>query len=92
PGHRASRESCEDRDSVFGRLHAVKAALLTLAGGPASARLHAADFSGLEVLRELAGRRFFRGIVLYTGREPVSFGRGLFALPMSALWMSAPAS
>jgi hypothetical protein len=34
----------------------------------------------------MAGRRFRRGIVLYTGAEIVPFGAGLFALPVEALW------
>lgn len=46
----------------------------------------AADFKGLRALAEVAGRRFRRGIVLYTGAEIVPFGAGLFALPAEALW------
>jgi len=29
---------------------------------------------------------FLRGIVLYTGDQPVPFGSNLYALPVSALW------
>lgn len=46
----------------------------------------AADFKGLRALAAAAGRRFRRGIVLYTGAEIVPFGAGLFALPVEALW------
>lgn len=46
------------------------------------------DFRGLRALAELCGERFRRGVVLYTGAEAVPFGRGLFALPVSALWQS----
>jgi predicted AAA+ superfamily ATPase len=46
----------------------------------------AADFKGLRALAQIAGRRFRRGIVLYTGGEIVPFGPGLFALPVEALW------
>lgn len=45
-----------------------------------------ADFKGLHALAGIAGERFHRGIVLYTGSEIVPFGAGLFALPVEALW------
>jgi predicted AAA+ superfamily ATPase len=51
-----------------------------------AATVTAADFKGLRALAEAAGRRFRRGIVLYTGTEVVPFGAGLFALPVEALW------
>ena len=44
------------------------------------------DFKGLRALAEIAGRRFRRGIVLYTGPEAVPFGANLHALPLAALW------
>ena len=46
----------------------------------------AADFKGLRALAGIAGQRFQRGIVLYTGSEIVPFGAGLFALPVEAVW------
>ena len=49
-----------------------------------------ADFKGLRVLADAAGRRFRRGIVLYTGPEPVPFGPKLHALPFGVLWRAAP--
>ncbi len=52
----------------------------------AAATIGSADFKGLEALREVAGKRFHRGVVLYTGRETLPFGADLWALPMSALW------
>lgn len=52
----------------------------------AAATVSRRDFSGLATLAEIAGRRFVRGIVLYTGGEAVSFGEHLVALPISALW------
>jgi hypothetical protein len=51
-----------------------------------AATVSAADFKGLHALAEIAGQRFQRGIVLYTGSEIVPFGAGLFALPVEALW------
>ena len=44
------------------------------------------DFRGLRALRELAGRRFVRGIVLHGGRETVGFDPTLVATPISSLW------
>jgi len=52
----------------------------------ASASVGPHDFAGLEALREEAGARFHRGLVLYTGAEPLPFGKGLVAVPLAALW------
>ncbi|MFQ5740443.1 MAG: ATP-binding protein, partial [Acidobacteriota bacterium] len=52
----------------------------------ASASVRAADFRGLETLREVARERFYRGVVLYAGREALPFGKRLHAIPISALW------
>jgi hypothetical protein len=41
---------------------------------------------GLELLRELAGERVRRGIVLYSGRQCVPLGKDLHALPIESLW------
>jgi predicted AAA+ superfamily ATPase len=51
-----------------------------------SATVSASDFTGLRVLAQASGKRFHRGIVLYTGREIVSFGSNLWAVPMEGLW------
>ncbi|MBI4541940.1 MAG: ATP-binding protein [Gemmatimonadetes bacterium] len=56
----------------------------------AAATVGVADLKGLEALREVAGKRFHRGIVLYTGRETLPFGSDLWALPVSALWQLGP--
>ncbi|MBL9172181.1 MAG: ATP-binding protein [Verrucomicrobiales bacterium] len=45
-----------------------------------------ADFKGLRHLREQTGRRFLRGILLYTGSASLAFEANLHALPVSALW------
>ncbi|MBI2156214.1 MAG: ATP-binding protein [Candidatus Rokubacteria bacterium] len=55
----------------------------------ASATPGAADFKSLALLAEVAGKRFHRGILLYTGTQAVPFGENLFALPVSALWRVA---
>jgi predicted AAA+ superfamily ATPase len=52
----------------------------------ASAMVVRKDFSGIDALSEDTGKRFVRGIVLYTGDEPVSFTENYLALPLSAIW------
>lgn len=44
------------------------------------------DFNGLRVLRDAAGKKFVRGVVLYDGGETVPFGPELFAAPIESLW------
>ncbi len=51
-----------------------------------AATVTGADFKGLHALAQAAGRRFRRGIVLYTGTEVVPFGPRLFAVPIDTLW------
>jgi len=52
----------------------------------ASATVTAADFKGLRKLKEAVSERFAAGVVLYDGEATVSFGEGLFAIPISRLW------
>lgn len=52
----------------------------------AAASLHARDFTGLKRLRRIAGERFGMGVLLYDGDHSTSFGDGLFAVPIGALW------
>lgn len=52
----------------------------------AGASFGAGDLAGLRRLRELAGKRFRRGVLLHTGYESVSLGDHLVALPIGALW------
>jgi predicted AAA+ superfamily ATPase len=52
----------------------------------AAATVGGAGLRALGALRDVAGTRFHRGIILYTGREALPFGSGLWALPVSALW------
>jgi hypothetical protein len=47
------------------------------------------DFRGLRKLREAAGDRFAAGVVVYDGEVTASFGDGLFAVPVRALWETA---
>ena len=43
---------------------------------------------GLEVLAEVAGPRFVRGVVLYSGETVVPYGSRLHAVPLSQIWSS----
>ena len=47
------------------------------------------DFKGLRHLKEKAGERFLRGVLLYAGAESVAFGPDLWAVPVGALWQVA---
>lgn len=52
-----------------------------------AASLQGSDFNGLRKLSELAGKKFKRGIVLYTGEQYLGgFGDNLQAVPISAVW------
>jgi len=44
------------------------------------------DFKDLKVLQDIAGDDFVGGIVLYTGKDVVPFGKKLLAVPMGVLW------
>ena len=52
----------------------------------AAASVGRRDFRGLKALTALAGDRFVRGVVLYTGAAVVPFGARLHALPVAQLW------
>lgn len=52
----------------------------------ASATVDPADLKGLHDLQETVGGNFHRGVLLYTGKEVIPFGKNLHALPVSALW------
>lgn len=51
----------------------------------ASASVTRNDLKHLRFLREQLGNRFFRGVVLYTGTESISFDENLEAVPLGAL-------
>lgn len=44
------------------------------------------DFKGIKIFQELTGSDFIGGIVLYSGKEAVPFGKNLWAVPFFALW------
>lgn len=52
----------------------------------AAVTLGANDFKGLRHLQETEPGRFRRGYVLYAGQEVVSFGAGLWAVPLGMWW------
>jgi hypothetical protein len=53
-----------------------------------SATVRPDDLRGLRRLAERVPDRWVRGIVLYLGRESVSFGKHLDVLPVAALWQT----
>ena len=52
----------------------------------AAATVSSSDFRGLRRLKEASGKRFAAGVVAYDGETSVSFGDGLYALPIRTLW------
>lgn len=52
----------------------------------AGATVTSADFRGLRKLKQIAGKSFVAGIVLYDGKTCGSFGEKLFAVPIRMLW------
>lgn len=52
----------------------------------AAATVNDADLRGLRKLRATTGERFAAGALLYNGDHCLSFGAGIYAVPLSALW------
>lgn len=52
----------------------------------AAATVTQADLRGLRRLQDASGKRFAGGVVLYEGEVSVSFGAGLYAVPLRSLW------
>jgi predicted AAA+ superfamily ATPase len=44
------------------------------------------DFKGIQALAELASKEFIGGVILYSGKEVVPFGKNLWAVPFYILW------
>lgn len=55
----------------------------------AAATVGKSDFTGLEALAEVAGRKFVRGVVLYLGDSVLPFGKDMWAVPISELWLGS---
>lgn len=43
-------------------------------------------FKGLRVLETDLGKKFKRGIVIYTGESCVPFDKNMFAVPVNGIW------
>jgi predicted AAA+ superfamily ATPase len=52
----------------------------------AAATLNANDTAGLHALAKEVGKKWVRGIVLYTGLDVIPFGSNLHGVPLQALW------
>jgi len=52
----------------------------------AGATLGGGDVRGLQAMASAVGKRWVRGVVLYTGTEVIPFAVNLHALPVSHLW------
>lgn len=52
----------------------------------AAASVNRRDFSGLERLQSLAGKRFIQGVLLYDGDHTLSFSDQMRAVPLQSLW------
>jgi uncharacterized protein len=52
----------------------------------AAASVTRRDFSGLDRLASVAGKRFVQGIILYDGDQVLSFAMNLRAAPLASVW------
>ncbi len=52
----------------------------------ASATVNIHDFKGIQMLAALTGEEFLGGVVLYSGKQAVPFGKNLWAVPFHILW------
>lgn len=52
----------------------------------ASETIRSDDFKHFDQLRTSTGNQFLHGIVLYSGKDVLPFGKDLWAMPITALW------
>ena len=52
----------------------------------AAEAVSASDFKGLYELKDIAGDKWTRGIILHSGKHTVPFQKDMHAVPLSALW------
>lgn len=52
----------------------------------AAATVNDADLRGMRKLKAATGKRFAAGALLYNGERCLSFGPGIYAVPLAALW------
>lgn len=57
-----------------------------------SSTVNSSDFKGLLEIKERMGKYFLKGIILYTGQNTVAFADNLYAVPLSVLWLTTPAT
>ncbi len=79
------REGAREIDVIIERANGEIIAIEVKAG----ATVRSGDFRGLTHLRGELGSRLACGVVLYTGERTLPFGKGLWALPLEALWAHA---
>ena len=53
----------------------------------ATKKLKSSDFKAMHRLKESAGDRFKRGVILYLGEQVLPFGPDMVAVPISNLWL-----
>jgi hypothetical protein len=51
-----------------------------------SESVNAQDFKGINALAEFIPKEFIGGVVLYSGKQVVPFGKNLWAVPLHILW------
>jgi len=52
----------------------------------AGATLGGRDIRGLQAMANAVGKRWVRGVVLYTGTEVIPYAANLHGLPLPLLW------
>jgi predicted AAA+ superfamily ATPase len=82
--HFRDREGCEVDLVLEWGVRAVVGVEVKLA-----ASVQPRDFRGLRRLAEACGARFRGGVVFHDGEHLLSFGQGLYAVPLAALWNPA---
>lgn len=75
-----------DKDGVEVDIVAERGAQVAGIEVKASSTVTVGDFAGLRKLKHAVGKRFAGGAVLYDGESSASFGDGLNAVPIRALW------
>ena len=52
----------------------------------ASSKVDSAMFKHMKTFADEVGEKFMRGIIFYTGNDPIPFSKNLIALPVEVLW------
>ncbi len=51
-----------------------------------STKVDSGDLGGFKRLKEMAGDKFAKGIILYAGEHPIALDKQIYALPINSLW------